>query len=300
MSPRETSPRVTIAMPVYNGERTVASAIECLLAQTFEDFELVIGDNASTDATVDIAKRYATVDRRIRLLRNPVNRGVHGNYSSVAREARGEYLKWASCNDWCAPTFVERCVAVLDARADVVLAYPKTRLFDATLDDAEDYEDGVDLQSASPSERLLQLLSRMHLNNAMNGLIRVDALRQTHLIPDYRTADIVMAGHLALLGKFVEVPERLFYRRMNRDSAAYLRSASEQTEFFHPGHGPEMLFQHWRSRAAWVTMVMRAPISVEEKARILPQLLKNCYWDWRDLARDIGEAGRYLMRPRNG
>ncbi len=294
------TPRVTIAIPVYNGERTVASTIECFLMQTFEDFELIIGDNASTDATLDITNRYAAADRRIRVLRNPVNRGVHKNYSAVAREARGEYLKWASCNDWCAPDFVERCVAVLDARADVVLTYPKTRLFDATLDDAEDYEDGLNLQFESPSERLLRLLSRIRLNNAMNGLIRVDALRQTRLIPDYRTADIVMLGHLALLGKFLEIPDRLFYRQMNRESAAYLRSEPEQAQFFHPGQGSEMLFQHWRSQTAWVAMVMHARIPVAEKVRIMPRLLKNSYWGWRNLARDVREAGRYLMHTRSG
>lgn len=300
MSRNEPSPRVTIAMPVYNGERTVASAIECLLAQTFEDFELVIRDNASTDATVDIASQYAATDRRIRVLRSPVNRGVHSNYSAVAREARGEYLKWTSCNDWCAPTFVERCVAVLEGRLDVVLVYPKTRLFDATLEDAVDYEDGLDLQSDRPSERLLRLLSQVRLNNVMNGLIRVDALRQTRLMPDYRTADVVLVGNLALLGKFVEIPEHLFYRRVNRESAAYLRSESEQAEFFHPRHGREMSFEHWRSQAAWVMMAIRTPISAAEKARILPRLLKNWYWGWRDLARDVGKAGRHLLRPGRG
>lgn len=300
MNRDESTPRVTIGIPVYNGEQTVASTIECFLVQTFEDFELVIGDNASTDATLDIANRYAAADRRIRVLRSPVNRGVHKNYSAVVREARGEYLKWASCNDWCAPDFVERCVAVLDARADVVLTYPRTRLFDATLDDAEDYEDGLDLQFESPSERLLRLLSRIRLNNAMNGLIRVDALRRTRLIPDYRTADVVMLGHLALLGKFVEIPDRLFYRRMNRESAAYLRSEPEKAQFFHPGQGSEMLFQHWRSQAGWLAMVMHARIPVAEKARIMPRLLKNSYWGWRNLARDVREAGRYLTHTRSG
>ena len=65
------SPRLSIGLPVYNGERFLAQALECLLAQTFRDFELVISDNASTDRTSEICYAYVQRDPRVRYVRNP-------------------------------------------------------------------------------------------------------------------------------------------------------------------------------------------------------------------------------------
>ena len=62
------TPRVSIAVPVYNGERYVAQALDSLLAQTYTDFELVIVDNCSTDGTEDICRSFASRDQRVGLL----------------------------------------------------------------------------------------------------------------------------------------------------------------------------------------------------------------------------------------
>ena len=70
-------PRVSIGMPIYNGERYLRSALDSLLAQTFEAFEIIISDNASTDATPAICSAYAAKDPRIRYYRNERNIGVH-------------------------------------------------------------------------------------------------------------------------------------------------------------------------------------------------------------------------------
>lgn len=285
-------------MPAYNGEATIASAIEALLAQSFGDFELVVGDNASTDGTAEVAMRYAQADPRVRVERRASNLGANANYSLLAREARGEYFKWASSNDWCAPTFLQRCVEVLDARPEVVVAYPKTRLFVESLADATDYEDGLDLEEDDPSARFLRVRSTMQLSNAMNGLIRLSALRRTRLMPGYRSADMVMTGHLALLGKFVEVPEYLFYRRMSPETATRLRSDEDVTRHFHPGHGAESLFQSWRIQFGWSNTLVTAPITATEKLRLLPWLLRGWYWERRALIDDLFEAGRYLAHRR--
>jgi cellulose synthase/poly-beta-1,6-N-acetylglucosamine synthase-like glycosyltransferase len=70
-----TTPRLTIGLPVYNGEKYVAESIEALLCQSFKDFELIISDNASTDSTGDIARRYEKQDSRVRYFRQPQNVG---------------------------------------------------------------------------------------------------------------------------------------------------------------------------------------------------------------------------------
>src|SRR3954471_2621746 len=127
MTPDATKgPRLTVGLPTYNGEDYLASALDSLLAQTFTDFELIISDNASTDATESIARAYAARDPRIRYVRHPRNRGSAFNHTYVIREARGEFFKWASDDDLYAPELLERCVAALDARPEIVLAHAWT------------------------------------------------------------------------------------------------------------------------------------------------------------------------------
>ncbi len=108
-------PRISIGMPCYNSERWISPAIESLLGQTFEDFELIVSDNASSDGTWDIVQRYAASDDRIRPYRNPENLGASANFNRVFELARGPYFKWASSNDWCAPGLLDACHDALDA-----------------------------------------------------------------------------------------------------------------------------------------------------------------------------------------
>src|SRR5581483_7973034 len=121
-----TNPKVSIGLPVYNGENYLAQAIECLLAQTFSDIELIISDNASTDGTEAIARDFAARDRRVRYVRQPLNRGAGWNFSETFRLAQGEYFKWAAHDDLCAPTFIERCVKVLDVDRELVLCFSRS------------------------------------------------------------------------------------------------------------------------------------------------------------------------------
>src|SRR5437660_3984326 len=124
------APRVTIGVPVYNGEKYLAECLDSLVKQTYSDLEIVICDNSSTDETQYICERYASRDSRIRYVRNPVNIGLGGNFRSVLELARGEYFKAAAADDTCAAEFIEQCVAALDRNPSVILAYPLTSIID--------------------------------------------------------------------------------------------------------------------------------------------------------------------------
>ena len=99
MSDRNIKPNVSIGMPVFNGEKYIKEAIDSLLAQTFDDFELVISDNASTDGTSAICEQYAKKDSRIIYFRQNVNLGAAKNFSFVLKEATGKYFMWAASDD---------------------------------------------------------------------------------------------------------------------------------------------------------------------------------------------------------
>ena len=127
----EPTPTLTVGVPVYNGAKYLTAAVESVLAQSFDDFELIISDNASTDATEAISRGFAASDRRVTYRRNVKNVGLSGNLNLLVPLARGRLFKWATADDVLRPGYLERCVAALDADPSVVLAYPKTDFVDA-------------------------------------------------------------------------------------------------------------------------------------------------------------------------
>ncbi|MEO1000408.1 MAG: glycosyltransferase family 2 protein, partial [Pseudomonadota bacterium] len=112
---------MSIGLPVRNGARFLDEAITSIRAQEFGDFELIIADNASTDATEEIARDHAAADPRISYLRQPRNLGAAANYNETFRRARGHYFKWAAHDDRLAPGFLGTCIAALEARPEAVL-----------------------------------------------------------------------------------------------------------------------------------------------------------------------------------
>ena len=114
-------PRVSIGLPVFNGERYLVSTIDSILAQRFTDFELIVSDNASTDRTGEICRDYAHRDPRVRYFRNERNLGVGPNYDGCFHRARGTYFKWASNDDLLAPTYLLKAVASLVSSPDAEL-----------------------------------------------------------------------------------------------------------------------------------------------------------------------------------
>lgn len=207
------TPRLTIGLPVYNGEACLEEAIDSILAQTFEDFELVLADNASTDRTQAICEAYAARDPRVRYVRHESNLGAAGNFNFVAREAHGTYFKWASHDDRLHPELVARSIAVLDADPDVVLCHPRTVMIDGEGRRTRDFVDDLHLMHPTPHARMGHLVTHMRLCNAVMGVMRREALQSTRLIDTFRTSDFITLIELSLRGKFHELDEHLYERR---------------------------------------------------------------------------------------
>ena len=116
-------PRLSVGLPVYNGEKYLAEAIDALLGQSYTDFELIISDNASSDGTADICRHYEVLDHRVRYFRQPHNIGLAPNHNFVAEQARGSLFKWAANDDLYARDLLKRCVDALEENPHVVLAH---------------------------------------------------------------------------------------------------------------------------------------------------------------------------------
>jgi glycosyltransferase involved in cell wall biosynthesis len=290
------APRVTVGMPVYNGAKLLGLSIETILGQTFRDLELVISDNASTDASFAIAQSYAARDERVRVLRHPVNVGVTNNYSQLVHHARGEYFKWASASDLCDPTLIEKCVAALDAHPDVGLCCSRTRLFVGTPETGEEYDRDAQALADDPVERFWHVFVHTGLNNAINGLIRMTVLRETALIRPHYSSDITLLIEIALRSRIMELPECLFFRRFERESATALQDAHSKRRYHFPGVGAAMYFQHWKRCWGYVSAIRRAPLTASQRWRAARYVARLWYGALPGLWSDVKEAATALAR----
>jgi glycosyltransferase involved in cell wall biosynthesis len=126
-----TLPKVSILLPVFNGERYLGPAIEAVLAQTYGDFELIICDDVSTDGSAKIISDYAARDRRILAYTNHTNLGLFGNYNECLKKAQGQYIKPFAQDDLFEPVMLEKMVPLLDRDNEVALASCARRSIDS-------------------------------------------------------------------------------------------------------------------------------------------------------------------------
>jgi len=221
---------LSIGLPVYNGERYLAEAVTALLGQSYQDFELIISDNASTDATADICRGFAKEDSRVRYARQPSNIGAVPNHTFVFQESRGELFKWASADDLYARTLLERCVSALDEYPEVVLAHSWTAAIDDEGSITQAHEYPLQTDSRSAPTRFRSMLDGGGGNDY--GLIRADdqygvirsaVLRKVAPQGSFYHSDRVIMTEVALHGPFHQTRDWLYFRR---DHASRLSKAA--------------------------------------------------------------------------
>ena len=222
------TPKLTIGVPVYNGERFLSALLENLTSQTFTDFEIVISDNASTDRTAQISHDWLRRDARIRYHRNPRNLGACANFNKVFELATAPLFKWAACDDSYERTYLETCIRLLDQNPDAVLAQTDVVCID---DRGAPFErisatsfiipgtsltytvDAIDIGESTYSlRRFYDVLFRCRSNSQIFGVMRRDALAKTSLLPNFLGSEKATVLELALLGRFAQDRAALFKR----------------------------------------------------------------------------------------
>lgn len=290
------APRVSVGMPVYNGERYVGDAIQSLLNQSFTDFELVISDNASTDRTEEICRDYALRDARIQYYRNQTNIGGSKNFARVFHLSRAPYFKWAAHDDLCGPTFLEKCLEVLEANPAVVVSYPSIGFVDQTGAILGHHDAGCNLRSPRPSQRIRDFLFSAKANCLpMYGLVRRDALGKTVLVAPYISSDQILLLQLALLGEFFEVPERAFFFREHPERSVWKYSSfAEYAQWHDPSRKSRIQLPRWRLALEFFRSVAAVEIPWREKKDCYITLSKWCYWNRSVFARDLKMTARQI------
>lgn len=279
-----TAPPLTVGLPVYNGERFLADALDSILGQTFCDFRLVISDNASTDGTIEIIREYAVRDNRITLLENETNRGAAWNYNRVFAECTSRYFKWGAADDVLAPQCLERSLETLEASPpSVILAYPRTQILDADGRIVGMCNDSLAAPpGAAPHRRLQQVIRHVVLGNVVFAVVKTDALRQTRLHGNFPSADYVLLAELALVGEFREIEEPLFFRRLHEGISRRANTTPEAlAHWFDPESEPvrSEALQLFRQHLAAIRHARLAP-----HERALTYTVFVATWTRRQLA----------------
>ncbi len=287
------APRLSVGLPVYNGEDYLAESLESLLGQTYEDFELIISDNASTDGTAGICRRYAKQDSRIRYFRQPSNLGCNPNHNFVFEQARGELFKLASDDDLYARDLLKRCVDLLDERPDCVLAHSWSVLIDASgaVTNVVEYPAATDARRAP--DRFRSMLFDGWADDD-GGVIRTRVLRQVAPYDSYHFADRVFITEIGLHGPFYQVPDWLWFRRLHPRQAGITRNMRDRCAVSDPARANRLRHPAVRLYGeyimGYVSAIRRAPLSPADRRECYQHLAR-----WM-ASRALPVAGRVISR----
>jgi glycosyltransferase involved in cell wall biosynthesis len=278
-------PIVSIGIPVYNSEKYLEATLKSLLNQGFQDFEIIISDNGSTDSTPVICRKYEQMDSRIHYHRSEISYGPGWNFNHAFDLCNSKYFKWQAHDDLLTPDFLEKCVEILDTRPDVILAHSCT----VQIDSQGHQTKGINLTRINtdherPSVRLRSILMpEKYLGCEIFGLIRMDIMRKSPRKPSCAHGDLIFLCCLSVYGRFYQIPEPLFQFRIHSEQSmqtlpthmAGLRKRRffpfsgplPPTDWWDPSKKGKVDFPTWRFYGRLFSFVQRHPMPLAEKLR---------------------------------
>ncbi len=291
--PNAPTPLVSIGLPVFNGEAFLEVAIRAAMTQTFEDFELILCDNASTDGTREICEEWSAKDARVRWARSEVHTGAAGNFNRAFGLGRGRYFRWAAHDDLTEPTYLERCVEMLQSDNDIVLAHSQMVEIDEQARVIRDLDwpiKGAD--HPDPAKRFAGAIALDHGCFDVFGLIRTSALAKTSLIAPYLGSDRVLLAELALQGRLKRVDEVLFQSREHPQRSIRMRSEAAREQWFAAGRPNAKFRPNWRRLSAVRHAVSQAELTLPERLRCQAEITKWALKQRGSLYRELVGRGR--------
>jgi glycosyltransferase involved in cell wall biosynthesis len=253
-------PLISIGMPAYNGEQYIRKALDSLLAQDYDNFELIISDNASTDATRKICREYADKDQRIRVYVQSRNIGAIANFKAVLEMAQGKYFMWAAVDDFWLPEFVSVLVNELETHSEAGVAMCAV---DRVCEDGQLFDTIRFINTDNPNQRsYFQMLKGLTLGKKYNlfiyGLFRSPLLKQAmRLYPEVPGPDRLLICQLALATRFRYV-DQVLHIRLHHEQPFNVREPDEN-------------FNRMQNEDKWVNVKMvHALGQILCRSRIIP------------------------------
>jgi glycosyltransferase involved in cell wall biosynthesis len=265
MTGQNDKPLVSIGLFLRNEGQFVRQSLESLQAQDYENLEIVISDNCSTDGTENICRKLSAGDSRIKYERQESNIGAAGNSIRVFDRAEGKYFMWASGHDLWAPDLVSKCVAELEAHPGSALAYASSAWIAA---------DGAELEKESGwyDTRGMDAIGRFFMvfwgnQHPVLGLIRTEYLRDLPKIYACAGWDQIILTALALRGDFIHVRDSSWSRRAARRTETYKERIKRYTsdDFGLAGTWLDRRLPLMRIPIEMVRGIYRSQLSIPEK-----------------------------------
>jgi glycosyltransferase involved in cell wall biosynthesis len=288
-------PRIAIGLPVHNGQNYLRDAIESILDQSYDAFQLVITDNCSTDATEGICREYAARDPRIEYHRHPENIGAAPNFNSCFQLCQGrgiEYFKWAAHDDVLGRDFLKVCVERLDADPRLALAHTLSVRIDKDRRTVGTYDSEFPLDGARARDRFFRILWVDHFTEIW-GLMRASFLNKTILYGSFIGSDRTLLAEMLLQGGIAYIPEYHFFRRDHAENYCNSqRTAEDRMKWFDPKKKNAKLRNAPAKVLHYLAAIGRLPMPMTERLACASMLAG---WGFRRAA-DYA-WGRALSRP---
>lgn len=221
-------PLVTVGFPVFNGEEYLKFALDSLLNQTYNNLEIIISDNASSDSTESICREYVKKDKRIRYSRNLNNIGAARNFYTVLEQASGKYFMWAAHDDLWHPSYIEKCVCKLEENPSYVLCLSNLIFIDKNGKEIGSFET-IETKGKNISENFKRWMSRSG-GYDFYGLYRKKSIENMRIKESFGS-DLIWVLELMLSGEFAKLDESLFYYRvMPKSIVDYAEAIASDTK----------------------------------------------------------------------
>jgi glycosyltransferase involved in cell wall biosynthesis len=206
--------KISVAIPVFNGEETISRTIESVLSQTRRDFELCIYNNASTDRTQAIVEAHMQSDQRIRLVTHKKNLGPFGNFRYAALDARKPLFAFVAADDWWEPEFLQRTATTLEQSPNASCATCRAT-FHAP-DGSETFSSDNYTITGTVPERTQTFLRNVHCNTRFYGVHRTDVMKWCFRRRySFNGHDWYITVLSLVRGEHIEVPVSLIHRTAN-------------------------------------------------------------------------------------
>lgn len=286
-------PLVSIGLPLLNEEAFIAKTLDSLLAQDYENVEIVISDNGSVDRTQEICSAYAAKDPRIRYHRFEKTVDISENWARAFQFSEGTFFMWACGHDLFLPNYVSACMNEMIHDPSVVLCYTEIALIDVNGKERFTLPAPPSTQNIGPILRYL--ISFWHLGGyQICGLMRTDAMKKTNLLTRNSIAgDLIMIQELSLMGTFACVHAPLHRLRDTRPTEVNFDLYLERNAktMLIKKKGRRWWFPEWRYLYEQLKALKRAKIGWRRKLILYPALIAAF------TAKHYPLLGRDLVRP---
>ncbi len=300
------SPLVSIGLPVFNGSNFIEAAIESILSQSYSNLELIICDNASTDETVALCKRFVEKDPRVEYFRQEKNLGATRNFNSTFEKTRGKYFKWASHDDLLGPNYIADCVNFLEQHNDYIICWPHMDYVGIQGEFLHPQNvPNLSIQGPSFKQRIRTLFDFQKAGDdvipTIFALMRSDALRSTNLWQRFVSSEEILMLELLRQGKAKQLEQTAFFFRVHDDSAFQKnRTPRERGKWFDTDKRTLLQLPVWYLLARYFSTISQSNISIFEKIGCYYEVVRRAFLLWRryagDLIKYIGQFIGYRHR----